>query len=334
MVVELSEMGKYANQRTLVMKVLNILGILVIYPFFIYSQQSNFNSYSQELPNVKNGIDMVAISGGIFKMGNPSNLPKTIVKLDSFWIGKYEIPWGIYELFVFESIDITDDGKKDRTVDAVTRPTPPYLDMTFGMGKDSFPAVGMTQYNAIQFCKWLYLRTGIFFRLPTEAEWEYACKAGSETAYFFGNSDVNADEYAWFINNSDGKTHPIGTKKPNAWGIYDMTGNVTEWTDDQYIIDFYSQFSGKIANNPVAVPKQLYPISIRGGSFKDSSEKLESGYRSGSDPSWKIMDPQIPKSNWWFPEAPFIGFRIVRPIKSPTKEDIKTYYNRAPIADY
>ena len=206
--------------------------------------------------------------------------------------------------------------------------------MAYGMGKGSHPAIGMTQYNALQFCKWLYIKTGIFYCLPTEAQWEYACRAGSSGAYSFGNDTSKAGNYAWYTANSEGKTHPVGTKKPNAWGLYDMHGNVAEWTFDQYIPGYYKQFKNKTALNPVAVPVKLYPQAIRGGSFQDAADVLRSASRTASDPKWKRLDPQIPKSNWWFPEAPFIGIRIVRPFKSPDKQQIEKYYNQKPIADY
>jgi sulfatase modifying factor 1 len=286
---------------------------------------------------------MIPISAGKFIMGSSEGEkgrqldegPQAQVKIDAFWMGKYEIPWDIYELYIFESADVT-KAKVDPkgTVDAVTRPSPPYLDMTFGMGKEGYPAVGITQYNAIQFCKWLYSRTGVFYRLPTEAEWEYACRAGSKQAYFFDDDSDKLGEYAWYADNSEGKTHRIGTKKPNPWGLYDMYGNASEWTIDQYILDFYKQFEGKLADNPVAKPIKPYPHSVRGGSFESVAADLRSAKRQGSVASWKEMDPQIPKSDWWFPDAPFIGIRIVRPFNLPAKAEIENYYNREPIADY
>jgi formylglycine-generating enzyme required for sulfatase activity len=206
--------------------------------------------------------------------------------------------------------------------------------MTFGMGKQGQPAIAMTQYNAIQFCKWLYVRTGVFYRLPTEAEWEYASRAGSTAEYYFGNDALKLKEYAWFVANSKNKTHPVGLKKPNAWGLFDMLGNVAEWTFDEYRLDFYGSLAKTEVENPVAFADKLYPLVVRGGSFEDDAKALRAAARKASTPSWKQIDPQIPKSNWWFPEAPFIGIRLVRPFITPTKLEIDTYYNKPPIADY
>lgn len=315
-----------------------IYTFLILPPKLLFSQQKNFISYTQTIQDLKIGFEMAAIPGGKFKMGSPENEkgrdagegPVHLVNVSPFWISSHEIKWDIYEMFVYKDYD----ESKSMGVDAVTRPTKPYLDMTFGMGKEGYPAIGMTQYNALQFCKWLYNRTGIFYRLPTEAEWEYACRAGTETAYSFGNDISKLEEYAWLKSNSQEKTHPPGSKKPNAWGLYDMHGNVAEWTLDQYLPDYYKQFETSIADNPVAIPQKLYPHAVRGGSFQDEPADLRSANRKGSDPSWKRIDPQIPKSNWWFPEAPFIGIRIVRPLIPPSKEEIEAFYNQSPIADF
>jgi formylglycine-generating enzyme required for sulfatase activity len=203
--------------------------------------------------------------------------------------------------------------------------------MTFGMGKEGKPAVGMTQYGALQYCHWLYLKTGIFYRIPTEAEWEYAARAGSKGRFFFGEDPSKLNEFAWTESNSQGSTQPVGKKKPNPWGIYDIFGNVQEWTIDLYEADFYSR-SGK--DNPFNPAGKLYPHVVRGGSFKSPEDQIGSAVRKTSDPAWKRIDPQIPKSQWWFPEAPFIGLRIVRPLVPPSPEEIRAYYNQEPIADY
>ncbi|MCL7987517.1 formylglycine-generating enzyme family protein [Sphingobacterium sp. lm-10] len=303
--------------------------------------QTNHERYVQQLEGTRLQFSMEAIPGGEFVMGSKSGgatdeQPAHRVQIAPFWMGTFEVTWDLFEPFVykdFEAANATQE-KVDPKIDAVTRPTKPYLDMTFGMGKQGHPALAMTHYNAIQFCKWLYVRTGEFYRLPTEAEWEYACRAGSQTAYYFGADASELGEYAWFADNSGGETAAVGKKKPNAWGLFDMLGNVSEWTYDQYHADFYQQFKDGVADNPVAVPTELYPHSVRGGSFESGAAELRSAARMASDPVWKQLDPQIPKSNWWFPEAPFVGMRLVRPVLKPSHEDIMAYYDKAPIKDF
>lgn len=310
----------------------------------LIAQQPDFSDYQQPLPGSDLLIDLVAIQGGTFKIGSPADEkerradegPQVDVKVAPFWIGKYEIPWDVYEYFIYESGDpTTEQASAMQEVDGITRPTAPYLDMTMGMGKEGKPAIAMTHYNAIQFCRWLYTRTGVFYRLPTEAEWEYACRAGSETAYFFGDNMDDLGDYAWYAGNSEEKTHPIGTKKPNAWGVYDMLGNVCEWTFDQYASDTYKQWKKKEPiDNPINSPTELYPHAVRGGAFRDEAGNLRSAARGHSDPSWKELDPQTPKSNWWFPFTPFVGLRIVRPMVQPSPEEIQAYYTIEPIPEY
>lgn len=298
--------------------------------------------YTQHIDGLSVGIEMVAVPGGTFKMGNTGaaagradEQPVVQVSVDPFWISKYEIPWDVYESFVFEAVDKTQASAEVKGLDGVTRPTPPYLDMTLGMGKEGFPAMSMTQYNAIQFCKWLYSRTGVFYRLPTEAEWEYAARAGSETDYYFGADAGQLGDYAWYADNSDGKTQPIGKKKPNAWGIHDMLGNVSEWTFDQYDEAYYDslKIQGQVAN-PSKFPHELYPIAVRGGSFRDDAERLRTSARAYSEPAWKAIDPQTPKSDWWFTMTPIIGLRLVRPQTPPSQAEIEAYFSFEPMPDY
>lgn len=306
---------------------------------FQASAQEKQEAYTQKINGTALSFEMKAIPAGEFLMGSKKGKadeqPVHKVKLDAFWMGAYEVTWDIFEPFLYKDYETTHSiGAVPANVDAVTRPTKPYLDMTFGMGKEGQPALAMTHYNAIQFCKWLYARTGVFYRLPTEAEWEYACRAGSTTEYAFGDDESGLGEYAWYKANADGKTHKVGTKKPNAWGLFDMYGNVAEWTYDQYVADFYAGVKGDKAVNPVAVPSKLYAHVIRGGSYEASAKDSRSATRLPSDPVWKQLDPQMPKSNWWFPEAPFIGMRLVRPVKAPSKEEIDAYYGKAPIKDF
>ena len=299
------------------------------------TQAQNPTSYKQQIDGTKLSFDMQMIPAGEFMMGskkgNADEAPVHKVKLDPFWIGTHEVTWDIYEPFLYRDYETAHSSSPvPKNVDAVTRPTKPYLDMTFGMGKEGQPALAMTHYNAIQYCKWLYARTGVFYRLPTEAEWEYACRAGTATEYSFGDDQGKLGEYAWFAANSEGKTHLVGKKKPNPWGLYDMYGNVAEWTYDQYVENAYASSQ---SNNPVVVPDKLYPHAIRGGAYNDEAKDSRSASRLPSDPSWKQLDPQIPKSNWWFPEAPFVGMRLVRPLTPPSKAEMDAYYDKAPIKD-
>ena len=318
----------------------NKLGFAICLLFIAFqSLAQQHTAYLQKIEGTKLSFEMKAIPGGSFLMGNatgnPDEKPVHQVKIDPFWMSKLEVTWDIFEPFLYKDYEIENNLTPiSSQVDAVTRPTKPYLDMTFGMGKQNHPAIAMTQYNAIQFCKWLYVRTGVFYRLPTEAEWEYACRAGSKTNYYFGNEEKNLGDYGWFAANSDKKTQEVGLKKPNNWGLYDMHGNVAEWTYDQYLPDFYAQLGKGEVKNPVATADKLYPLVIRGGAYEDDAKALRSAARRASEPAWKQMDPQIPKSNWWFPEAPFVGIRLVRPLISPSKTAIEAYYNKPPITDY
>lgn len=303
--------------------------------------QDNHERYTQKLEGMDLEFSMEAIPGGQFTMGSNSSAnadekPAHAVKIAPFWMSTFEVTWDLFEPFLYKDLELIQsaEGKIADDVDAVTRPTKPYLDMTFGMGKEGHPALAMTHYNAIQFCKWLYVRTGVFYRLPTEAEWEYAARAESETEYYFGDDAAQLGDFAWFAENSNEETGLVGKKKPNAWGLHDMLGNVAEWTYDQYYEDTYAKREGKVADNPVVEPTVLYPHSVRGGSFQSQPEELRSAARMASDPYWKQLDPQIPKSNWWFPEAPFVGMRLVRPAVAPSHEEAMKYYDKAPIKDF
>ena len=298
--------------------------------------QTEFVSYRDTIPGTTVTFEMISVPGGKFMMGSQQNekarredeTPLHQVELDSFWMGKNEITWDEYELFVFPELE-----KQNKTpgqgVDAVSKPTPPYVDMSFGMGKRGYPAVNMTQYAALMYCKWLTAKTGDFYRLPTEAEWEYACRAGSQTSYSFGDDEQLLGEYAWYKKNSKGKYQKVGTRKPNQWGLNDIHGNVAEWTMDQYIPAYYSSLK-ETASNPWAVPTTLYPRTVRGGSWTNDAAALRSAARMGSEPEWKERDPQSPKSDWWNTDASFVGFRIVRPFKKPSAQEIEKYFAPPP----
>jgi formylglycine-generating enzyme required for sulfatase activity len=178
----------------------------------------------------------------------------------------------------------------------------------------------MTQHAAKMYCRWLSEKTGHFYRLPTEAEWEYACRAGKTTAYSFGDTPDDLDDYGWFYDNSDEQYHEIGKKKPNPWGLFDMHGNVSEWVLDRYDADWYTTGAAK---SPLNVPTDMYPRIVRGGSWDDDPDGLRSASRYSSDPEWKFQDPQIPKSIWYHTDALHVGFRVIRPLNPPSLEERK-----------
>jgi formylglycine-generating enzyme required for sulfatase activity len=245
-----------------------------------------------------------------------------------------EVTWNEYELFMYpdeekrtRATEKTDESA-DKIADAVSHPSRPYTEMSFGMGKDGCPAIAMTQHAANKFCQWLSAKTGHFYRLPTEAEWEYACRAGTKTPYFFGKDEKNLKDYAWIDENSEMKYHKVGRKKPNPWGLFDMYGNVTEWVLDQYDPDYYKSIASQgTLQDPWNRATKSYPHSVRGGSYEDEAPACRSAARRGSDRSWKMTDPQLPKSVWYFSDATFVGFRIVRPLKVPSAVEMQKYWS-------
>jgi formylglycine-generating enzyme len=317
-----------------------LIGFILVFSNLGLKPFKKFDFYREEIPGTKVVFNMTPIPAGTFIMGTTvqeeghleDEYPQRKVKIDAFWMGTHEVTWDIYEMFLDKEYERSiSDLLLSEKIDGLTRPSIPYLDMTFGMGKENKPAIAMTQYNAIQFCKWLYFKTGHFYRLPTEAEWEYAARGGSETTYFFGIDKKLLNEYAVYKENSKGSTMEVGSKKPNPFGLYDILGNVMEWT-----IDTYSSYNSmkKTLSNPVANSNNLYPHVLRGGHFQSSSEDLRCGKRFASTPIWKQLDPQIPKSKWWFPEAPFVGMRLVRPLITPSIDEIMAYYNQPVNSDY
>ena len=334
-------------------KVLGILLICLLLPshrFFelnySLSPTQDFEPYTATIPGSDVSFDMVPIPEGSFLMGSPEGEksrqedegPQVSVRVDPFWMATTEATWDMFEIFVFQEQEkrlAMDQGGLSAanipSVDAVSRPTPPYLDMSFGMGKYGYPAICMTQYSAQMFCKWLTAKTGQFYRLPTEAEWEYACRAGTQTAYHFGDDPAMLDEYAWHYSNTNAGYEKVGMKKPNPWGLYDMHGNVAEWTLDQYGPDFYASLE-EGTTNPYHHPETLYPRVARGGSYDDDPEMLRSAARMASNPRWKQQDPQIPKSRWWHTDARWVGFRVVRPLDPPGEDEVEAFWPQ-PIED-
>ena len=280
---------------------------------------------TETIPGTEVSLTLVRLPGGQFMMGSPPDEagreedegPQRLITVEPFYIGMHEVLYDAWSIYRTRERDNSMAAPSvDFDPDIVARPSPPYEDPAHGMGTMGHPAVGMTQWAALQFARWLTEKTGNFYRLPTEAEWEYACRAGTTTPFSFGEGTLDA--HAWHYGNSDEAFHPIGLKAPNPWGLFDMHGNVAEWTLDEYDATFYAQMA---ANSPWSVPTRLYPRTVRGGAYDDDPAALRCAARLESSASWKRRDPQIPKSMWWNTDSPFVGFRIVRPVAPPSPEE-------------
>lgn len=291
---------------------------------------SNFTSYQFNVPNSSLQCKMVPIKAGSFTMGSPDaekgrksdEGPQHKVNISAFWMGVYEVTRDEFDVFFKDATT-----SQNVAMDAVTRPSAQYVDLSWGMGKEGgFPVNSMSQYAALMYCRWLYAKTGIFYRLPTEAEWEYACRAGTTTRFYFGDDEKELGKYAWYEENSEDKFHKVGQKLPNAWGLYDMLGNVCEWTLDHYDPKRLETLTDNITDPVVEPNKSKYPKVLKGGGYKDEALRLRSASRFKSDPLWNYRDPQIPKSKWWLTDAAYVGFRIIRPLVQPSADQVNEFF--------
>jgi len=299
--------------------------------------EKEMKPYVETIPGSDLTFKLVPIPGGKFTMGSPKGEekrsedegPERQVEIAPFWMGQYEVTWDEYDQFAFQldikrkkaqGVDLAKQPATEKASDAVTRPTPPYADETFGFGRKGQPVICVTHHSAIEYCRWLSAKTGKDYRLPTEAEWEYACRAGTKTAYSFGDDAEKLGDYAWYVENAE-KPQPIGKKKPNPWGLYDIHGNVSEWCLDHYAADTYSTMKGPL-KGPVVLPTaKEYPYVARGGNWDSDADRLRSAARLASNPEWSVQDPQRPQSIWWHTDATFVGFRVVRPLAE--QDDLK-----------
>ncbi len=199
----------------------------------------------EKLSKTMISFKMVKLPGGTITMPMAKK-----VTIKPFWIGQKEVSWDEYDAYMFK-LDMTD--AEAAKVDVKLRPSLPYGAPDRGYGHEGYAAISIHQNGAEQYCKWLTNKTGKKYRLPTEAEWEYACRAG-------GDGNMNADEVqkvAWVKENSDEATHPIGEKPANAWGLFDMLGNAGEWVKG-YDGDWV----------------------LKGGSFKEEAAKVNCSWRA------------------------------------------------------
>ena len=298
-------------------------------------------AYDETIPGTEVTFRMVPVPGGTFRMGSADSEadrasdegPQFDAAIEPFWMGRCEVTWSEYKAYMaacdlfkaFEAAHVR-EVQADNEADAVTAPSNLYdPTTTFTNGEDPLlPAVTMTQFAARQYTKWLSGLTARFYRLPTEAEWEYACRAGTTTPWQMGADAAALEAVAWFADTSDETTHAVGEKEPNGWGLHDMHGNVAEWVLDELVPGGYSRQAGLpqpvLAAAAAVWPEHLSPRVVRGGAYYDEAAQCRSAARRGSeDLPWKDVDPNLPKSPWWYTEEPAlgVGMRIVRPFAPP-----------------
>lgn len=301
-----------------------------------------FVNFTERIPGTSVEFDMVAIPEGSFTMGSPADEPmrsenegpSVKVNISKFWMGKAEVSWDEFLAFFAEtnSQGHASDAKvvseeDTEGADAITGPTAPWGAPDQGWGKGSRPAITMSHYAAQVYCQWLTQKTGKKYRLPTEAEWEYACRGGINTPYFFegspkdftsrgfmksifGPDTEGIGEFAVYSLNSEMKSQEPSFVKENPYGLVNMAGNVWEFTADYYADDAYSQYGGEVTDptGPTAGTEYV----IRGGAFDSDAIELRSANRDQTQTEkWLVTDPQMPKSIWWYSDSKNVGFRVV-----------------------
>ena len=338
-----------AKARCLVVAVVAVIAVLSI-----SAQAAKPAAYIETVKTVNDAeisFRMVPIPAGTFTMGSPASEPNRAddegpqheVRVDPFYLCSTEATIELFMAYYTETVSAkrdfieTQEAKKDAEtaegVDAISGPTPVYGDLSMGYGS-KHPAIGMTWHNANNFCLWLSKKTGKKYRLPTEAEWEYAARAGTSNAFGLPGDPkeqesfavaVHGDrgtlvgvvttehvmnDYAWYDATADSETNEVGKKKPNARGLYDMTGNVREWVSDFYSPTAYAEAA---KNSPAVNPKGPKTGELhvaRGGDYSCTVMDLRCAARHFEQKWWRMGDPQIPKSIWWLPEMDIIGFRV------------------------
>jgi formylglycine-generating enzyme required for sulfatase activity len=246
------------------------------------------------------GLELVRIDPGTFVMGSPANEPgrfpdegpqRTVTITRPFYLGKYPVTRGQFRTFVEATRYKTEcetDGQGGQGWDPDKKGEsrgPQYHWQNAGFQQtDEHPVVNVTYADCQAFLKWLSKKEARTYELPREAEWEYACRAGTTTYYYFGNDAKPLVEYAWFLGNSEHKsTDVVGRRKPNAWGLYDMHGNVFQWCQDYYVQDY----EGLATVDPRGAAKSECR-ALRGGAFDDQAERCRSAFRIGIEPSVRI----------------------------------------------
>jgi formylglycine-generating enzyme required for sulfatase activity len=268
----------------------------------------------------------------------PDEGPVRQVRLNQFWMGRVEVSWREFDAYYAQRGTGGRQEFVEKKADAVTGPTTPYGSPDQGWGKGQRPAITMSYHSAVVYTEWLSQVTGKKFRLPTEAEWEYAARAGSKSPYFFpgdpqnfterywmnrflGVKTVPIGEYVWYQENSSMRSHPPEDLKANPWGLVNMLGNVREFCLDWYAADAYGQYPPGEVANPRG-PSLGEEHVVRGGSYRfDAADVRVAARDCTRTAEWLMTDPQVPKSIWWYSDSADVGFRVVREFEEQPPAD-------------
>jgi formylglycine-generating enzyme required for sulfatase activity len=244
------------------------------------AQSGALASYVETLPSSVVKLNMVAIPAGSVTIGGKK------VAIKPFWIANTETPWEAYDVFTSSGPPSVAYDQTQFAADAIARPSKSYIPPDLAWGHHGYPVINVSFLSVTMFCRWLSSATHKKYRLPTEAEWEYACRAGSAGPVKLTKAQAAAS--SWYAANSDLVTKPVAKKAPNAWKLYDMMGNVGEWATDK-------EDKGVLC----------------GPTFSTTLADLSSELRQRWTPAWQAEDPQLPKSRWWLSDGHFVGFRVV-----------------------
>ena len=304
---------------------------------------TRFENFTEQIPGTSVSFEMIAIPGGTFMMGSPPDEPfrrdnegpVREVTVSRFFMGKAQVSWDEFWTFLFETLSegrIPPQIMRERnlealTVDAISGPTPPFGVPSQGWGEGARPAITMSHYAAEIYCLWLSMKTGRRYRLPTEAEWEYAARGGTQTPYFFpgnprrfssqglrnrifGPDTTVINRFVVYELNSYARTQEPSRVLPNPFGLKNMLGNVLEYVSDWYAPNAYSM-TGLSVTNPTG-PAEGTERVVRGGNFaSDASDVRVAARFATQSEEWLKTDPQMPQSIWWFTDIKGIGFRVV-----------------------
>ncbi|MCA9277689.1 MAG: SUMF1/EgtB/PvdO family nonheme iron enzyme [Phycisphaeraceae bacterium] len=263
--------------------------------------------YVETVPNTVVEFSMVPVASGMVTLTTRDN-ETMMFNVDPFWVASTETTWDLYDIYVYKldgdvgneitaNKDQQASGTSTASADAISRPTKPYLPPDRGFGHAGYPAMSITYEGATNFCKWLSVRTGKHYRLPTEAEWALVADRAKKPVGV--NTEIGIEVTGWNKGNCNFTTHPVAQIDKREPGVYDIFGNVAEWVTGA-------------DGMPVAA----------GGSYVDAQADIGPNARVYQTSAWNQSDPQFPKSQWWLADCSFVGFRVVcdpTPVK-PSEE--------------